>query len=611
MTRNSTDKKAAALPNGRTPIPESIVHSLTGLIRRLRTVILVRGISATLATAVGALLMVMAIDAGIMLFSLATRWLLTLVALGATAFVAVYFLILPLAKTFTLAGIARAIETRHPELQERLSSAVELLLSRDMPQIRGSEVLIAELVKQASRDAGRVQPTREITLRTARPFLIAAGATVLVLAVLMALAPSQALRLLARAVAPYLNLPNVSADQLAVRPGDIRLIQGDSLDIEVVVANDAVGAAELRKVGPDGSEKTRAMTRVPAPGVERPRFVLTNSSVNESFRYRIRAGDALTRYYSVTVVQPPAIARIEARYEYPAYIGRPPAEGEAPAGKLSAPAGTAVRVVAVFDKPLVSAEVLVNGEPVAEARGLVETRPDGSPACAFRLDLRPEMQGAWALRVVDRYGFTSKTPDYPLEVLSDQPPSAHILVPKEDRLRLKPDDRLPIQYALEDDFGISRAELQVESDGRKLEAILISLPPADAEAARAILGDKVLDLGTLPLRGAQRLTFRLRTLDNLPDDLHGPQEGLSDLFTVELDTSAASYVQQLLSAEEKQIRDTLKKILEELLAAKKDSGSLKGDLLKVQALDDGLVQRIDRIRNHLGTAEATARDLAN
>jgi len=124
MTRDNADKKAATRPNGRTPIPESIVHSLTGLIRRLRTVILVRGISATLATAVGALLMVMAIDAGIMLFSLPTRWLLTLVALGATAFVAVYFLLLPLAKTFTLAGIARAIETRHPELQERLSSAV-------------------------------------------------------------------------------------------------------------------------------------------------------------------------------------------------------------------------------------------------------------------------------------------------------------------------------------------------------------------------------------------------------------------------------------------------------------------------------------------------------
>ncbi|HUX02431.1 MAG TPA: hypothetical protein VMY35_15825, partial [Phycisphaerae bacterium] len=60
MTRDNADKKIEARPNGWAPIPESIVHSLTGLIRRLRTVILLRGISATLATAVGALLMVMA-----------------------------------------------------------------------------------------------------------------------------------------------------------------------------------------------------------------------------------------------------------------------------------------------------------------------------------------------------------------------------------------------------------------------------------------------------------------------------------------------------------------------------------------------------------------------
>jgi hypothetical protein len=42
-------------------------------------------------------------------------------------------------------------------MQERLSSAVELLSSRDLPSIRGSEALIAALTEEAVRDAGVLQ----------------------------------------------------------------------------------------------------------------------------------------------------------------------------------------------------------------------------------------------------------------------------------------------------------------------------------------------------------------------------------------------------------------------------------------------------------------------
>jgi len=145
-------------------LPASIARALQRLIRRVRRVVLVRGLSAFVAALIGSLLLVMAIDASIVLFSQWSRWILTLSALAFSAGVAIWFLILPLARTITMTGIARFIETRHPELQERLSSAVELLTSKDAPEIRGSEALIGALAAEATHDADRVRARTEIPL---------------------------------------------------------------------------------------------------------------------------------------------------------------------------------------------------------------------------------------------------------------------------------------------------------------------------------------------------------------------------------------------------------------------------------------------------------------
>ena len=159
----------AAVLNASGVVPEPIVRTLKRLIRRTRWIIVLRGACAVAATAVGALLIVMAVDAGVTLFALWARWALTLSAYALTVAVALWFLVRPLAHSFTLAGIARAIETRHPELQERISSAVELLTSTDAPELRGSEQLIGALVEQATDNVRSIQPRREISSRPARP----------------------------------------------------------------------------------------------------------------------------------------------------------------------------------------------------------------------------------------------------------------------------------------------------------------------------------------------------------------------------------------------------------------------------------------------------------
>ena len=162
-------------------VPKPIVDTLMRLIRRTRWLITLRGVCATVAAAVGALLLVMAIDASVTLYSLSTRWILSVSAYAITVGAALWFLVRPLAHSFTLAGIARTIETRHPELQERISSAVELLTTDDAPELRGSEQLIGALVEQATDNVRAIQPRREVSLAAAKPFLVVAAAVVAIL----------------------------------------------------------------------------------------------------------------------------------------------------------------------------------------------------------------------------------------------------------------------------------------------------------------------------------------------------------------------------------------------------------------------------------------------
>jgi len=589
-------------------LPPSIARALQRLIRRVRSIVLVRGISATVAALVGSLLLVMAIDASVTLFSQWSRWLLTLSALAFSAGVAVWFLILPLARTITLTGIARFIETRHPELQERLSSAVELLTSKDAPEIRGSEALIAALAEEASHDADRVRPRTEIPLKSARPFLIAALGVVAILGAVLALHPSAAW-LLERAVAPYLNLPNIHADMLRVFPGDTILAEDQRLEVEVTVANQAVKRATLYKVLPDGSERGESMIALPPSESGERRFTLACPPANQSFKYRVHAGDALTRYYSATVVPPPLVKRTDVRYKYPDYTGREPSVETGGTGDIRAVAGTVVTVQATTNKAIKAAELRINGLPAPQQTIEVKESPEGASLCRFDLKLTPRMRGRWALVLTDSYGFSKTSGEHMIEALPDEPPTVKIVNPEQKKLRLKPTDQLPVGYVMTDDFGFRGADFVVDTDTHKHARVPIQLKAEKGQDRFSAAGMAALALAGLPLEGAKQISFRVRAVDNLPPDLKGPQEGISELVTVELDISAASYASQMLTAEEESVRKALEKILKELKTSKQDSVPLKDNVARAATLSDDMAKRVVRMLEHLGVAKATTAEL--
>ncbi|NQT51406.1 DUF4175 family protein, partial [bacterium] len=548
-------------------VPKPIVDTLMRLIRRTRWLITLRGICATVAAAVGALLLVMAIDASVTLYSLSTRWVLSASAYAITVGAALWFLVRPLAHSFTLSGIARTIESRHPELQERISSAVELLTTDDAPELRGSEQLIGALVEQATDNVRGIQPRREVSLAAAKPFLVVAAAVMAILAGLFALWPDTTAFLLARASAPFLNRPNLLGRDLTVEPGDVVLAEGQRLEVQVAVPRRSVRRARLLVVGADGKDTSQRMALL-NPGADDRRFALTTAPATQDFDYRVQAGDALSAFFHVEVVPRPAVEQIDLRYEPPSYTRRPPETLQATDGNIRALRGTVVTLTARTNKPVQAAELVINDEPAPGKR--LDT-PPGDPVCSFQFTLTPELAGRWSLKLTDEHGFASSTAEHTLELVPDNPPTVTIVTPEQKRLRLPPTARVPIAFTLEDDVGIRRGDILVEVDGRPRPPIAIPLDGDGAVPLTAATGETTLALTSLKLRGAKYLTFQLRATDGLPKPFKGPQHGVSELYRIDLDVRAPSFeVAQVMDAERK-LKDTLKKVEKDLRKAKSDA----------------------------------------
>ena len=90
-------------------IPPEIAAKLKESLRRVRLILLLRGLAVVVTVALAALFVSMGIDAMVTIFSSWIRWGLWIAAVAATGVVAVFALVKPLCRRFTAAEIAALI----------------------------------------------------------------------------------------------------------------------------------------------------------------------------------------------------------------------------------------------------------------------------------------------------------------------------------------------------------------------------------------------------------------------------------------------------------------------------------------------------------------------
>lgn len=574
-------------------LPQPILDKLQSMIRRVRRLLFIRGLFATLAVALACLLAIMAVDATITLFSTTSRWLLSLAGLCLTLAAAWWFLVRPLSRRFTLTKMARILEVRHPELQERISTAVELLASDDPDSIRGSQELISAVVDSAVDDVATVDPKTEFKPARSKKFIVATAVCGGIIALLLAIWPQQAWTLLTRALAPFLDIGNAYADTLVVDPGDVRVAKGEPVTIQVSVKHKRLKRAEIRRQLPDGTESVERMALIAEEPDGTKRFSLTFPAVEEGFDYRVRAGAALSRYFDVTAVEPPTVTKLEVKYDYPEYTALPDAGGETETGEIRAVAHTRVSVTATLNKPAWSAKLVFNDTPSAAEPVIAENR------VTWDFELKAGMRGSWNIDLADEEGFKNQPSAYPIEVLPDKAPTVQIVSPTQRDISLKPTERLPIDLSVIEDFGFADVVLMATPDGAVGPTQLVQPLPASTNRPGTYSAQALLDLPALKLTPDQRrLAVQVRVRDNRPEEFDGPGVGLSEVIFVTIDQNAKSLADQAIEAQKKEVEQQIREAKQELEQARDDLRRAEQELIRDKEVNSEAKEKLDEFTEH-------------
>lgn len=410
--------------------------------RRRRRLIIERGVFAALAAWLAALTLIALADF-VLLLEDGVRYGLSAAAHLLAAGVLWHACLRRLGGKHDLRELARVLESARPDLREDLLSAVELGegdAAWDSPVFR----------RLLQEDVGRrvlAQPVEDLL-----PFrLIAKYARMALFAMLAVVAllfvPGlQYSRLLLRALVPAVNIERVSRTKIEVVapvPADALVPWGEAVEIVARLSGAAADEVVLESLGAE-----RGRVRMKPLGDRR--FAATVQVGQDSLRYRIRGGDALTRKYLLTACPPPRVVAFVKEYRYPAYTTLAMRSVTEPSGDLDGIEGTEVALSLQLDQPVRSGELRFDFGEKKETTPLTPSA-DGRLHAVLRL----ERAGTYHVNLVAaRTGFENRfSPIYELRVTPDLVPAVTLEKPEQD-IVVSPDALVDLAASAQDDLGL-------------------------------------------------------------------------------------------------------------------------------------------------------------
>ena len=332
--------------------------------------------------------------------------------------------------------VARFVEERCPELQDRLASAIDL---GETPSSFGSRVLDDAARRSRGVDRDRVVATRAVRRAVAGGI----GATA-ALATLLLVGADVVGRIARGAwlyAAPF-------GATLLVEPGEARLVAGESLEVRARLADTlgAFGRSAPRVTVIDGGGGRSTLAMQPRDGG----YAATLPPAARSFTYRVAAAALESDDYAVTVLHAPRVERIDVAYAYPAYTGLDP-RVETGGGDVFAPEGTVVTVTVHADKPISA------GTLQMAAGGAVTLHGDAPEALSGSFEVTRDDTYRVTLRDADGLSNRSDA-EYVIRAAADDAPLVEVRRPGGDR-EITPLEEVVIEARAEDDFALARFDL--------------------------------------------------------------------------------------------------------------------------------------------------------
>jgi hypothetical protein len=407
--------------------------------------------------------------------------------------------------------VARLVEERCPEFEDRVASATELG-GRD-----GETAFHRLVVADAAAKLRETDPAGVVVSSTQlRNAVVRGGLSAVALLALLTLG-GEPIGRVARTAWLFAFPSNLT---LLVEPGDVRVSSGQPVPVRVrlrgrVYAPMRTAPTLLQQLG----DESHLVAMRAAPDGDG--YVAEFPEVTESFTYRVSAATLRSRDYHVDALAAPRIRRVDVEYLYPAFTGLSP-RVEEDGGDVYAPAGTRVRLTVSTDAPVVAGRVVFSD---GRQHALDLSGPD-----TLQGTFTVETDGEYALSAVDGDGLSS--PDdigYLIRVTADRVPEVQVLRPRGDQ-EVTSLEEVTIEARADDDHRIAALELLYTVAGRAER--VVSLGPSDGVAAASVTGRYTLFAEDLDLSPGDFVTFHVRARD--VGYTEASNEVRSDIFFLEV-----------------------------------------------------------------------------
>ena len=360
-----------------------------------------------------------------------------------------YFLVRPLRRSVTDEQVALYLEEHEPSLQARLVSAVE---ASQQGTASASAALVRRLVEQALEACtltDAVRRTEEAPLR--RWGVVLAGITAVAMLIVL-LGPAFVRSALSAILLVQRSVEAAAPYRITVMPGNADVPRGADQTISATLSGFASEEATVMlRRGP-----TEAYEEMPLVLGEDGRYEGMVFDVDAPLEYFVEADRVRSAVFTLTVVDAPYVERIELEYHFPAYTGLEPQRIE-DGGDIAVLKGTEVclRVFSTMQTP--GGRVALNEEESAA----LTAQADGSLTAAFTAD----RDGSYRIELDAPTGErTAASPQYTIDVLTDQPPSVSFAKPGRDTSASSIEE-VYVEARAEDDFGVRDLELVYSVNG--------------------------------------------------------------------------------------------------------------------------------------------------
>ena len=498
---------------------------------------------------------------------------------------------------FRFSGIALTIEEHHPELEERLSSTVELLASKDPEVLRGSDEMIGMLTDQASDGARGLKLGGIISWDRAARYWALAGLIALVAGAIAFRWPGPFMLSLQRLFVA--NLERVGQTELTVLgEGDRVVPEGEPMMIRAEARGGSVKSAWLLIRGKDDRLQTRKMDLADQ---EAGVFAVTIGRAFGTWQYQVRSGDSHTRWHTVHAVPRPYVMGTDVTVKPPAYSRKPVKTLKNLPDTMKVLRYSQIELDVTTNKPVAYAVLEFDRDRP------VELKADPERENHYRAALTAMNGTSFRILLADEYQLDNVSPArHRIRVVRDEPPSVSITQPGR-RVTLRAADSLPIRFMARDDLAITQAELIVTVGVDEPVVLPIELPK---RRTRRMEMDTTLDLARVGVAHARQVTYRVRVSDSLPSDLdNGPQTAVSAEHEIMIDAAANSFKMQVLQSVRRQFKTALDQIAELLKTSQKQTAALKTSASKKEVYTPEREEQTEAVRESLRKAEKLAGDI--